>query len=61
MPYVLSPHGTAPRIERRRLAKCVFDVTIGRRVMAGAERVVAVTPAERLGSSGSGCGTSGSR
>ena len=47
VPYVLSPHGTAPRIERRRLAKHVFDVTIGWRVMAGAERVVAVTPAER--------------
>ena len=47
VPYVLSPHGTAPRIERRRVAKYVFDVTMGRRVMAGAERVVAVSPTER--------------
>jgi len=47
VPYVISPHGTAPRIERRRLAKYVFDITVGRRVMAGAHRLIAVTDAER--------------
>jgi len=47
VPYVLSPHGTAPRIERRRFAKYLFDVTIGRGVLTGAARVVAVSEAER--------------
>jgi glycosyltransferase involved in cell wall biosynthesis len=47
VPYVLSPHGTAPRIERRRPAKWAFDVTLGRGVTAGAARVVAVSEAER--------------
>lgn len=47
IPYVLSPHGTAPRIERRRLAKLVFDATLGRGVMGHAARVLAVTQTER--------------
>lgn len=47
VPYVLSPHGTAPRIERRRLAKYLFDVTVGRGVLGGARRVLAVSDAER--------------
>ena len=46
VPYVLTPNGTAPRIERRRLAKYLFDVTVGRRVLPGAARVVAVSQAE---------------
>lgn len=49
VPYVVSPHGTAPRIERRRLAKAVFDATAGRRMLPGAARLLAVSEAERRG------------
>ncbi len=48
VPYVLAPNGTAPRIERRLLAKRVFDLVAGRRVLAGAARVLAVSDAERV-------------
>jgi glycosyltransferase involved in cell wall biosynthesis len=48
VPYVLTPHGTAPRIERRQLAKYFFDVSIGRNVLGGAARLLAVTEAERV-------------
>ncbi len=48
VPYVLETHGTAPRIERRRLAKWIFDSTIGRQVIPRAARLLAVTEAERL-------------
>lgn len=47
VPYVLSPNGTAAPIERRILAKRVFAATIGRHVVAGAARVLAVSQAER--------------
>jgi len=47
VPYVLEPNGTAPLIERRRVAKRIFDVALGRRVIAGATRIVAVSSAER--------------
>jgi len=47
VPYVLAPNGTAPRIERRRLAKLAFDVVAGRRVLQSAARVLAVSDAER--------------
>ena len=47
VPYVLSPHGTAPRIERRRRLKWVFDHTVGRGVLEGAARLLAVSDAER--------------
>jgi glycosyltransferase involved in cell wall biosynthesis len=47
VPYVLSPNGTAPRIERRLLAKRVFDLVAGRRPLEGAARVLATTDAER--------------
>jgi len=47
VPYVVQPNGTAPRLERRRLAKWLFDATVGRRVLPGAARVVAVSDAER--------------
>ena len=47
VPYLVSPNGTAPRIERRRLAKLAFDMTLGRRVPPSAARVLAVTLAER--------------
>jgi glycosyltransferase involved in cell wall biosynthesis len=46
VPYVLAPNGTAPRIERRRLAKRVFDVVMGQRILHGATRVLAVSGAE---------------
>jgi glycosyltransferase involved in cell wall biosynthesis len=47
VPYLVSPNGTAPRHERRRLAKAVFDHTLGRGVLAGASAVLAVSEAER--------------
>jgi glycosyltransferase involved in cell wall biosynthesis len=46
VPYVLTPNGTAPRIERRQLAKLIFDATIGRRVLSDAARLLAVSDAE---------------
>ncbi len=46
VPYVLATHGTAPRIEHRRLAKWIFDHTVGRRVMPAARMLLAVTDAE---------------
>ena len=48
VPYLLAPNGTAPRIERRRLSKLAFDIAVGRRVVAGAARIVAVSEAERM-------------
>jgi glycosyltransferase involved in cell wall biosynthesis len=47
VPYVLSPNGTAPRIERRLLAKRVFDAVLGHRIVSGAARVLAVSAAEQ--------------
>lgn len=47
VPYVVSPNGTAPRLERRRLAKLLFDATLGRRVLPGAARILGVTLAEQ--------------
>src|SRR4051812_23022131 len=47
VPYVVSPNGTAPAIERRILAKRAFAATAGRHVLSGAARVVAVTTVER--------------
>jgi len=47
VPYALEPHGTAPRLERRRLAKWIFDRTVGRRVLPDAARLLAVSEAER--------------
>src|SRR5919109_2527116 len=47
IPYVISPHGTAPAIERRVLAKRLFERTAGRNTLPGATRVIAVSEAER--------------
>jgi glycosyltransferase involved in cell wall biosynthesis len=47
VPYVLAPNGTAPRIERRRFAKRIFDAAMGHRIMHGASRVLAVSDVER--------------
>jgi glycosyltransferase involved in cell wall biosynthesis len=47
VPYVISPNGTAPALERRILAKRVFDRTLGRGTLERAARVVAASDAER--------------
>jgi glycosyltransferase involved in cell wall biosynthesis len=47
IPYLVAPNGTAPRIERRRLAKALFDHSVGRHVLRGARWVIAVSDAER--------------
>lgn len=46
VPYVLAPNGTAPAIERALAAKRVFDLVAGRRVLAHAAAVLAVSHAE---------------
>lgn len=47
VPYLLQTHGTAPLIERRRLAKWFFDQTMGRGVFDNAARWIAVSEAEQ--------------
>jgi glycosyltransferase involved in cell wall biosynthesis len=47
VPYVLAPNGTAPRLERRFAAKRLFDLVSGRRVLANAAAIIAVSDAER--------------
>ena len=47
VPYVLSPNGTAPLIERRRLLKRLFDAAGGRSVLENAACVTATSEAER--------------
>ena len=47
VPYVLAPNGTAPVIERRQLAKHLFDAVAGTRILRGAAAVIAVSEAER--------------
>jgi glycosyltransferase involved in cell wall biosynthesis len=47
VPYVVSPNGTARPIERRIVAKRVFALTAGRRMLAGAARIIAVSLAEK--------------
>jgi glycosyltransferase involved in cell wall biosynthesis len=47
VPYLLQPHGTAPLIERRRLAKWLLQATLGRHVIPNAARVLATSEAER--------------
>jgi glycosyltransferase involved in cell wall biosynthesis len=54
VPYLLAPNGTAPRLERRRLAKWLFDATAGRGVLPGAAAVLAVSEAERAQLAGAG-------
>jgi glycosyltransferase involved in cell wall biosynthesis len=46
VPFVLSAHGTLPRIDRLKLAKRAFDWVFGGRVYARARRWAAVTPLE---------------
>src|SRR5690606_29879970 len=47
VPYVVGPNGLAPCSEGQRLAKPVFDALLGRDVLPGAARVLAVSAAER--------------
>ena len=47
VPYVLSPNGTAPIIERRFAAKRLFDFAFGHGTLTHAARVLAVTDSER--------------
>jgi glycosyltransferase involved in cell wall biosynthesis len=47
VPYVLSPNGTAPRLERRLAAKRLWDAAWGDRDLRDAARVLAVSAAER--------------
>jgi glycosyltransferase involved in cell wall biosynthesis len=56
VPYVLSPNGTAPAIERRILAKAVFDAIVGTKLLARAACVTAVSEAERRQLRGLGLG-----
>ena len=48
VPYVLAPNGTAPRLERRRLAKWMYDHTVGRGDLDRAAGILAVTAVERV-------------
>jgi glycosyltransferase involved in cell wall biosynthesis len=47
VPYVVAPHGLAPRTQGQRWGKWIFDTTLGRRVLPQATRVLALTEAER--------------
>ena len=47
VPYVVSPNGTAPRLERRLFVKRMFDLLAGRRLLECSSRVLAVSEAER--------------
>jgi glycosyltransferase involved in cell wall biosynthesis len=47
VPYVFAPNGTAPRLERRRLAKWIYDRVLGSADLPGASAVIAVSQAER--------------
>jgi glycosyltransferase involved in cell wall biosynthesis len=48
VPYIVTPNGTAPRIERRRFGKWLFDIIFGQdRALRNAKRVTAVSHAEK--------------
>jgi glycosyltransferase involved in cell wall biosynthesis len=48
VPYIVTPNGTAPRIERRRLGKWLFDIIFRQdRALRNAKRVTAVSLAEK--------------
>src|SRR4051812_27043026 len=46
VPYVVSPNGTARPLERRVRAKQLFASTVGRAMLPGAARIVAVSRSE---------------
>jgi len=47
MPYLLQAHGTLPVIVARKTAKHLYDLSFGRRVVAGARGMIAVSALER--------------
>ena len=47
VPYILAPNGTAPVIERRHVAKYLFDAVAGRRMLGEAAAVLAVSESEK--------------
>ncbi|MCB9742597.1 MAG: glycosyltransferase [Alphaproteobacteria bacterium] len=47
IPYVMTPNGTLPRHERKVGAKLVWDALVSGGVPGGAERLIAVSQAER--------------
>jgi glycosyltransferase involved in cell wall biosynthesis len=47
IPYLLQPHGTALRIERRFFVKRIWDAVVDRDTLPNAARLVAVSEAER--------------
>ena len=47
VPYVLSAHGTLPRITRGKFAKEIFDLILGHRILRDATRLIAVSGTER--------------
>ncbi|MGA9347871.1 MAG: glycosyltransferase [Anaerolineae bacterium] len=46
VPYVLSAHGSLPIIVQRKAAKRAYDLLFGRRLIAGASCLIAVSPVE---------------
>ena len=46
LPYVMTPNGTLPRHERKLAVKTLWDALVSGRIPGGAERLVAVSPAE---------------
>lgn len=46
MPYLLQAHGTLPVIVARKVAKHLYDLLFGRRVVAGAHGMIAVSEME---------------
>lgn len=47
VPYVMSAHGSLPRIVHRRAAKAIFDGLVGVRLLRDAKRLVALSNAEK--------------
>jgi glycosyltransferase involved in cell wall biosynthesis len=47
MPYLLQAHGTLPVFDARKAAKRLYDIFFGRRVIAGAHSMIAVSPLEK--------------
>jgi glycosyltransferase involved in cell wall biosynthesis len=47
VPYVVMPNGTAPVIERQKMAKRIFDTFLGRQLLRDAAGVIAVSAAEQ--------------
>jgi glycosyltransferase involved in cell wall biosynthesis len=46
LPYVISPHGSLPRLMERKAAKRAFDLLLGNRLVRDAQRMIAVSAVE---------------